>query len=758
VLQRRLVCGCAGLLALASPAWAAGSSATPLRAPRVASAIRVDGILDEPAWESALKLSLDYETYPGDNLPAPVRTDCLVSYDERNLYVGFRAYDPDPGAIRAYLAERDGLPQDEDQVQLILDTFDDRRRAFAFAASPLGVQWDAIASEVGGNGLSYDGSWNAIWSARGRITGDGFVIEIAVPFASLRFPRRGEQTWGIHVFRYQPRSVLRQISLMPLDRNNNCLLCQEARLTGFEGIKTGLNLELDPTLTATRSDERQAPPGGPMVRGPLGGDVGVTARWTVLPDLTLSAAGNPDFSQVEADTAQLKINTRFALYYPERRPLFLEGADFFQTRLTTIYTRTIADPSWGARLVGKAGVNAIGIVAAQDRITNLLFPANQGSQSKPLEQDSSTAALRYRRDVGTSSTLGVLLTDREGSGYSNRVLGLDGMMRMSARDTVNAQTLVSRTEYPDDVVKDFLQPDGPFRGSALSLGYQHESKDWVWGLSGSDLGRNLRVDTGFVPRVDTRSAGASLERVVWGEPDGALVRMSFGASVYRTEDHDGLLTDESKSVSFRWDGPLQSSLSLDLSRAQEFFRGLTYDLAGESLSLSATPSGGLSLYLSGDFGDEVDYDNCRPGRVVRLVPGATFKTGRHLRVDLDDTYEALEVDGGRLFRVHLVQTRLAWQFDVRAMVRAILQYTDLRRDPDLYKTSLCPGFDPDPAIFRPPEKIERSLLSQLLFSYKVDPQTAIYVGYSEDRQGATGVPLTQTDRTFFFKIGYAWLP
>ncbi len=752
-----LISGLLGFLTMAGVAWADAAAEAPLRVPRAGSAIRVDGVLDEPAWTSALTLSLAYETYPGDNLPAPLRTDCLVLHDERNLYIGFRAFDPDPGAIRAFLADRDNLPGDEDQVQFVLDTFNDRRRAYVFAASPLGVQWDAIASEVGGAGLSYDSSWDAVWSVRGRIDRDGYTLEIAVPFASLRFPRGGgEQTWGLHVTRYQPRSVVRQMSLRPISRSNNCLLCQEAKVTGFEGVRTGLNLEVDPTLTATRSDEREAFPDGPMEKGDVGGDLGITARFTPAPDLTLSAAANPDFSQVEADTAQLKINTRFALYYPERRPLFLEGADFFQTRLNTIYTRTVADPSWGVKLVGKGGPNALGVVVAQDRITNLMLPANQGSRSASLDQEATSSIVRYRRDVGASSTLGALLTDREGSGYSNRVLGVDGMIRLSERDTLNAQALVSRTEYPPAVAGAFGQPDGPFRGTALNFGYRHESKDWNWGVSGSDLGRNLRVDTGFIPRVDTRSAGASAERIVWGDPQGALIRTSFGASVYRSEDHDGLLTDESKSVFFRWDGPRQSALSLDLNRAREFFAGTTYDLAGESVSMSVVARGDLSLDLSGDFGDEVDYDNCRPGRVVRLVPGVSFKAGRHVRVSLDDTYETLDVEGGRLFRASLAQTRIAWQLNVRAMARAIVQYTDIRREPDLYLTSRCQGFDP--AIATPPDRIERTLFSQLLFSYRVNPQTALYVGYSEDRLGDTGTPLTESDRTFFVKVGYAFLP
>src|SRR5262249_12764869 len=156
------------------------------------------------------------------------------------------------------------------------------------------------------------------WSARARIDDQGYVVEISVPFASLRFPRGGgEQTWGLHLMRYQPRSVVRQLSLRRIDRSNNCLLCQETEIAGFEGIVTGRNLDLVPTLTATRADERRPFPDGPMEPGPLGGDLGLTGRFTPVPDLTLTAALNPDFSQVEADVAQLKINTRFALYYPE---------------------------------------------------------------------------------------------------------------------------------------------------------------------------------------------------------------------------------------------------------------------------------------------------------------------------------------------------------------------------------------------------------------------------------------------------------
>ncbi|HXH27846.1 MAG TPA: DUF5916 domain-containing protein [Candidatus Polarisedimenticolia bacterium] len=753
---RRLAGVLVGLALLAPEARAAGPG-TEYHVTRTGSAILIDGKLDEPAWSKALRLPLAYETYPGDNLPATLRTECLLTFDDADLYVAFRAFEPDPGSIRAFLSDRDGLPDDQDQVVVVLDTFDDRRRAYAFAVNPVGARWDAVASEAGGNGLNYDRSWDAIWNARAAIDREGYTIEMAIPFASLRFPRRGAgRAWGLHAFRYEPRSVLRQLSLMPIDRDRACFLCQEATLTGLSDLRTGLNLELDPTLTLSRSDERPLFPDGPMETGSTVGQGGLTARWTASPDLTLSAALDPDFSQVEADVAQLKINTRFALYYPERRPLFLEGADYFQTRLGTVYTRTVADPTWGARMVGKIGKNALGVMVARDRITNLVFPANQGSQSASLDADSTSAVVRYRRDVGRSSTLGLLLAGREAEGYSNGLVGLDGLIRLSESDTIVAQGLLTRTVYPADVASAHAQPDVAFRGSAMTVSYEHESKYWNWNLYGTDLGRNLRVDTGFLPRVDTRSAGAGLERVVWGDPQGGLIRMSLGASAYRTENHDGLLTDGADSLSFEWEGPLQSNLEIGLDRITQWFDGTTYTMTDTDVTFAATPLGGLSLSLSSEQGDEIDYDNCRPGRILRLDPGLTAQAGRHLRVALNDTYERLDVDGGRLYRAQLAQARLAWQFNVRAMARAIVQYSDIRRDPGLYATSRCSSFDP--AAFVPPPVSERTIFTQLLFSYRVSPQTALYIGYTEDRLGDVDQPLTRSARTFFFKVGYAWLP
>ncbi|RPJ83830.1 MAG: hypothetical protein EHM13_06505, partial [Acidobacteria bacterium] len=317
---------------------------------RATSAIRIDGLLDEDAWARAVDIPVAWEWSPGDNIPAPVRTQCLVTFDDRNLYVAFRALDPRPEAIRAHLMDRDDtdtLIQD-DHVGLMIDTFNDERRAFQFRINPLGVQADAVFSEQDG---VEDFSWDMIWSTSTRITGEGYLVEIALPLKQLRFQAGAAvQTWGFEAFRSWPRNVRHRLSSQPRDRDKGCLLCQENKITGLQGLTQGRNVEVDPTATFSRTDTRIAPADRRLSQGDTHADFGVTGRWSLTPNLTLNGTGNPDFSQVEADVAQLDINQRFALFYPEKRPFFLEGIDFFTTPIQAVFTRTVADPTFGAKL------------------------------------------------------------------------------------------------------------------------------------------------------------------------------------------------------------------------------------------------------------------------------------------------------------------------------------------------------------------------------------------------------------------------
>ncbi|HEV2846566.1 MAG TPA: carbohydrate binding family 9 domain-containing protein, partial [Thermoanaerobaculia bacterium] len=232
-------------LALCALAPLAGAQETagkpPLKVERAASKITLDGILDEAAWGSAGKMELQFETRPAENTAPPVRTEVLFTYDEDHIYVAFRSHDPNPSEIRAHLSDRDTAFSD-DFVGIVLDPFNDERRAFEFFVNPLGVQMDLFMDDVGGN---EDSSWDAIWDAAGKIHPGGYDVEIAIPWSSLRFPRtEGDQTWGFDALRFYPRNQRHRIASQPMDRNVNFYLCQISKLTGFSGVTPGRNLEV----------------------------------------------------------------------------------------------------------------------------------------------------------------------------------------------------------------------------------------------------------------------------------------------------------------------------------------------------------------------------------------------------------------------------------------------------------------------------------------------------------------------------------
>ena len=532
---------------LAGPLAASATGDEPLESPwratRTAASIHVDGVLDEAAWQEAETISLAYETQPGENTPAPIATRCRFFYDTERLYVGCHAEDPQPEAIRARFTDRDQA-YDGDFVGIRLDPFLDRRRSFEFYVNPLGVQMDLFRDDLkarqGGGDNSEDTSWDAIWDSAGRITADGYEVELAIPFSSLRFPTGGEtQTWGIGFLRIQPRRDRLELSSEPSDRNRNCAVCQLSTATGFAEVSPGRHLELDPTLTIQRADKRPVVPDGALEAGKVEVDPGLTVTWGVTPDIILSGTLNPDFSQVEADALQLDVNQQFALFYPERRPFFLEGADLFATPFQIVSTRNVADPDWGAKVTGKRDRNAFGAFVAEDARTSLLIPGSERSQVAELDVASTNAVVRYRRDLGANSVLGVVATSREGGDYSNQVVGFDGLVRLGAVDSLRFQALGSHTKYPVGIVEGYDQPVGSFSDDALYFSYNHDSRDWRLSAAYQDVGRDFRADLGFLPQIDRRYGKALVEHSWWAAPESRWIKFSLGFDSARTDDQKG---------------------------------------------------------------------------------------------------------------------------------------------------------------------------------------------------------------------------
>lgn len=740
----------ATVLAISFPGVAQERAKVPIKAKqyRVESTpepIKVDAVLDEAAWKTAQPMEFDAETSPGDNLTPPARTIGYMTYDQKNLYVAFHCYDPNPSAIRAHLSDRDTAFSD-DFVGVVLDTFNDNRRAFEFFVNPLGVQMDLIQDDTNRN---EDSSWDAIWNTAGRITPDGYIVEMAIPFTSIRFPRTdAEQTWGVDMVRIYPRSTRARIGLQGQDRNRNCYLCQSSRVTGFRGITPGRDIELDPTVTAQHTSTRSGFPGGELSSGGADVDAGLTARWGITPNLTLNAALNPDFSQVEADAVQLDINNQFALFYNEKRPFFLEGSDFFEGPLQAVYTRTVADPVFGLKTTGRLGRSTVGVFIAEDEVTQLIIPGPEGSGATVLDQHNRASAFRYRFNIGETSSVGALLTTRDGDGYNNRVLGIDGTFRVTAKDTITGQLLGTKGEYPLGIQAAFGQP-AETSDVGGRLNYRHNSKFWFWGATYEDIGDELRADSGFIPQVGYKYGNAVVEYHGYGvEGKTWYTGWWLGGDYDNMRKQNGDLLEEELEAWAAVQGPMQSYAQIVVGDRERQFAGVQFDEQFLHWNFEIRPTGDFFVFVGGTFADQIDFANVQPGERFRLAGGIRWNIGRRAKIDLDQSYENLDVEGGRLFGADVTQLRAVYQFNIRTFVRAILQYTDITRDPTLYH-------------FQNVSANSKRLFPQLLFSYKINPQTVFFAGYSGTRLGGdfegidTG--LTEADRTFFVKLGYAWL-
>ncbi len=711
--------------------------------PKLDGPVKLDATLDELVWEKALSFELGYETDPGENVTPPVRTACKMFYTSSHLYYGCHAYD-DPAQIRARLRDRDSASFSDDVVGLSIDPFNNKESSLVFDVNALGVQNDRRYTELEGRS---DSSWDATWASSGRIVDDGFVVEVEIPFRALRFPRQGgEQVWGFNFRRYQPREVRRRMAIHPNDRSNPCRICQSSELVGFEGIDPGRNLEITPTVTGIATQSRDGFPDGELEGDDPDFEGGVTAKWGITPSLILGATVNPDFSQVEADEAQLDVNQQFSLFFAERRPFFLEGADTFSTHQRVVYTRSVADPRWGLKLTGREGRNSMGVFVAEDEQTTFLLPGPEGSSLGRLDRESTAAVLRYRRDFPGASSVGMVYTDRSATGYSNRVVGVDGKWRMTTADFIDFQFLTSSTEYPDDLVGGRSNPDrqhGRLEDHMALLRYGHQGRHWKGVVVYEDVGEDFRADLGFVPRVGYRAYLGETSYEWFGDADHWFTELELSASTARTERRDGEPLEERADVWVGYQGPLQSRLWFGYQFVDVTFRGVEIDESRVWAEGGIQPTANVRFGFGMQLGPGGDFVEARQGDLVSLNPSVRLELGRHVQARLSHEYRQLELPGqGRLFEAHQSELRFVYQINLRAFVRAIVQRTAVNRNPLLFS--------------RPVDEEVDDVFGQLLFTYKINPLTALYVGYTGayldlDRSG-----LIETGNTVFFKVGYAW--
>ena len=503
-----------GKAALALPP----EKSNPVRLVRFDKPPVIDGKLDDEVWNTAPPLKDFYQVQPGDNLIPIHPTEVRLGYDARFLYIAFHCYD-EPDKVRANIAKRDNI-WDDDYVGILFDTFNDQRRAYEFDFNPLGVQADGIWTEGQGEDFSLD----LVMESKGMITKDGYTIEVAIPFKSLRYVSGKDKLWGAHFWRRTKRLNNSLDMWIPMDRDKGSWLAQEGHLTGFEGISTERTLELIPSLTLSETGKRKSalPFGhaaglidpGRFVNEPVKFDPGLTGKFSLTPTVTLDFALNPDFAQVESDQLVVTANQRFPIFFAEKRPFFLEGIDIFNTQIAAVHTRTIIDPDVAVKLSGKIDRNTFGLLLASDnapgnfsedeRAAAALSPTD--SRNRLIGKNASVGVLRLKRDIGKSdSFVGFLGTYYRFVDRYNELGGFDGRFRLDKQTTFSWQVLGTHTRRNFFFPEQGQTLDRPENGFIYAVDYNQGGRHFGHEFSMVGRTRFYEADVGFNRRLNTNN-------------------------------------------------------------------------------------------------------------------------------------------------------------------------------------------------------------------------------------------------------------
>ncbi|MBV9073728.1 MAG: carbohydrate binding family 9 domain-containing protein [Acidobacteria bacterium] len=695
--------------------------------PRLPSGPRISDFEDMKPHGIALKMAVVsnfIQAEPSDGQHATQRTEVYLGYDAKSLYVVWLCFDNEPKKVRAHLVRRENI-YDDDVVAVNIDTFRDHRHGLNFGSNPLGVQADGLWTE--GNNNNPDNSWDTVWNTEGKLTSKGFIIWQQIPFRSLRAHGSGLQDWGVTfhrvIARTQESDYWPHVSARIAGR-----LTQEGLMRGIDPQGEGGNFQLNPyaALAGFRTLDQRDPLDPRLSQRVAQGKIGLDSKMVFRESLVLDATLNPDFAQVESDQPQNTVNQRFEVFFPEKRPFFLENANYFNiqgippfggTSTTLLFTRRIADPSYGLRLTGKQGPWNLGFLFADDKSPGKIVP-----ETDPLFGKKAYFGIaRVTHDLGRNSSIGFIYTDRELNGSFNRVGGIDGNYKMGKNWNASFHSVLSSTLDLSNV-NSFGQDheaelDGNGRRFAYLLQYQ-------------DITPQFQTEAGFVRRTDIRHLGNYYH--FYFRPEGKhLIFHGPELSGERTWDHQG--TGIQYNFNGDWVFQYRNNsffapvvgIESDTLRPQDFSglssdRKFTQDFVG--LVASAAPVRQLTL----------NTQIFRQGAVDIVVPkGQLPVEGDDLSISQTLTlhpFSPLTIDNtyildrllhnkqhASVYNNHIIRTKWNYQFTKEFSLRFIAQYNGLLANPTY--TSL---------------DTVKNLNFDVLFTYLVHPGTAVYVGYNSN--------------------------
>lgn len=718
----------------------------------------IDAELNDEIWHQALTIELDLVNAPWNNLPSPVNTQAKIIENGEYIFIAFIAEDPEPEKIRGFLADRDSRWGD-DLVGVKFDTQNNRRLNYEFIVNPLGVQHDSIHNEM--TGLNND-LWDGIWQSDGKVTQHGYQVEIAIPYRILNFKENTKnKLWPIEFLRIYPRDTALRISHVPLDRNNACRLCQYPQAKGFKNAVIGKNIQITPTIVAISDQNLDIYDPQAEWQKESDIDAGVDLRWGINPNTSLNLTLNPDFSTVESDAGQLSVNKTFSLFYDEKRAFFLDNADYFTSNYHLVDTRNIADPDYGGKLTGKEGKHSYGLFSANDTQTTFIKPGNLSSDIISIDEQNVSTALRYRFDYSNNLSVGAISTLRKSDNYHNYVYGVDSKYRVDDSNSILFQALNSDSDYQTSI-NDSHTSQEEISDQAFKIDLVHQSEYWNLTAGQQYIGKNFRADLGYMPRADFVESNIKVERLFYGDDYNKEESFWYEANVSTQwqiqHNIDQQLIAKSINTRFDIDGPLLSQFTLTLAHAKKV--GLRHNENISDIDNNTTrftenqltfatkfePFSNLYTFIEINVGDKIDYLNNRLGKTTALTGNITLNATKHLEFDIYYTYNQLDADNSSVYNAKLTDIRISYQFNINSYLKLNIVYSDIDRN-----------VNNNPLV--DVSQRDKYLSSQLIYAYKLNPQTVFFLGYSDGSyQDDDLLNLEKEQKTFFTKISYAWLP
>jgi len=784
--------------------------AQPIRMPKFDKAPVIDGKLDDEIWKSAKVLKDFYQVQPGDNIAPSKPTEVFIGYDSKFIYVAFHCYD-EPDKVRATIPKRDDIFND-DYVGILFDTFNDKRKAYEFDFNPLGIQADGIWTD----GQNEDFNPDIVMESKGMVTADGWTVEVAIPFKSLRYVAGKDKLWGAHFWRRIKRFNNELSMWMPINRDIASWLSQEGHLEGLDGISTERTLELIPSLTLSETAKRtgtlsgaQLAAGmldpGRLVNEPIKFDPGLTGKYSITPNVTLDFAINPDFAQVESDQLVVTANQRFPIFFPEKRPFFLEGIDIFNTQIEAVHTRTIIDPDFAVKLTGKIDRNTFGLLLASDNGPGNFSPEERVTANpRFIDKNASVAILRLKHDLGTKdSFIGFLGTYRKFVDQSNALGGIDSRFRLNKQTTFSAQALMTRSRsqffYPD--LGQTL--DRTENGFIYATDYNMSGRHFGYEYSTVGRTRYYRADVGFNRRTNTNNHNLFVRYNSEPKPKARMISWRVYDDIstnFSWQGRSQIFNNESQiQFTFRRQTFLGVGLDKGYERVFEEEFGPTRK-AGSTCAITNTctfwgadnersaPSTGVYLFAGSTLSKKVnfnmfvnrvsgslDFDFGAGERYPRVsIPAVTARNAQTAGLCNGATRPAVcnapqdpgpgaffHVDGGITY-----QPSNPLSFTLNVTKERLRRYDTHLLAFDENIVSLRSTYQFTRFIFARGridyDSLASNVKAQFLFGYTPNPGTALYVGYNDDLNrngfnpfsGQLEPGFRRNGRTFFIKMSY----